>query len=188
MGTNLGGRRVADDTRSVLDSLRRLVQGLRVAARAAESELGLSGAQLFVLQKLGEETAMSVNDLAERTCTHQSSVSVVVQRLVEKGLVRREASAADRRRVELSLTPTGRKLINRSPTAAQDQVITALEAMSPAGRKQLSLRLAELIEQMGLSEEPPAMLFEDTGREKRAGGGGRGGSRKAKPDGRTTEG
>lgn len=155
---------MTDETRSVLDSLRRLVQGLRVAARAAESEIGLSGAQLFVLQKLGEETMMSVNDLADRTCTHQSSVSVVVQRLVEKGLVRRVPSEEDRRRVELSLTPTGRKLLTRSPTAAQDQILAAMESMAAGNRKQLAQRLGELVERMGLSEEPATMLFEDTGR------------------------
>jgi DNA-binding MarR family transcriptional regulator len=179
MGINQSGRKVADETRSVLDSVRRLVQGLRVASRATESELGLSAAQLFVLQKLGEETAMSVNDLAERTCTHQSSVSVVVQRLVEKGLVLREPSAEDRRRVELTLTPAGRKLVTRSPSAAQDKILGALGSMSPAGRKQLSQRLEELVERMGLAAETPAMLFEESGAR-----GGRGGKKAARAAGR----
>jgi DNA-binding MarR family transcriptional regulator len=161
MGTNAPRPKSADDARFVLDSIRRLVQSLRVAARAAESRLGLSGAQLFILQKLSAETAISVNDLAERTCTHQSSVSVVVQRLVDKGLVRREPSEQDRRRVELFLTPAARKLLTKSPAAAQDRIIAAVQAMTPASRKQLSARLAELIDLMGLSDGPAPMLFED---------------------------
>jgi DNA-binding MarR family transcriptional regulator len=160
MGVHVKSSEAAEETRVVLDSIRRLVQGLRVAARGAESELGLSGAQLFVLQKLGEEPRMSVNDLAERTFTHQSSVSVVVQRLVDKGLVRRDASEADRRRVELSLTPAGRKLLSRSPLASQERMIGAVTAMPPAARRQLAQRLAELVAAMGLDGEPVAMLFE----------------------------
>lgn len=158
-----------NDARFVLDSIRHLVQGLRVAARAAESELGLSGAQLFVLQKLGEGETMSVNMVAERTCTHQSSVSVVVQRLVEKGLVRREAAEDDRRRVDLTLTAAGRKVLAKSPMAAQDQVINALEKMSPSARKQLAARMAELTHLMGLDGEPAPMLFEEEGRARKAG-------------------
>ena len=165
MGTNAPARRVGDEARFVLDSIRRLVQGLRVAARASESELGLSGAQLFVLQKLGEEPVMSVNDVAERTCTHQSSVSVVVQRLVEKGLVKRQPSPEDRRRVDLSLTPNGRRVLAKSPMATQDRILEALATMPPAARKQLAQRLGDLVANMGLDSEPAPMLFEeDNGR------------------------
>jgi hypothetical protein len=75
-----------DDTQKALDALRRIVQVLRESSRWAERHVGLSGAQLFVLQTLGEAPAASVNDLAGRTHTHQSTVSMVVARLVERGL------------------------------------------------------------------------------------------------------
>jgi hypothetical protein len=44
----------SSDIRIVLDSIRRIVQALRVSSRAAEKTVGLSGAQLFLLQQLGE--------------------------------------------------------------------------------------------------------------------------------------
>jgi DNA-binding MarR family transcriptional regulator len=71
--------------RDVLDSLRRIVQVLRESSRRAERQLGISGAQLFVLEKLAEAPSQSLNELAERTHTHQSSVSTVVARLVKRG-------------------------------------------------------------------------------------------------------
>src|SRR4051794_12131990 len=66
------------EIRSILNSMRRIVDILRVASRAAEKDVGLSGAQLWVLHKLAEGPVISLNELAERTCTHQTSVSVVV--------------------------------------------------------------------------------------------------------------
>ena len=57
-----------------LDGIRRILRDLRVSSRAAEQELGLSGAQLFVLQQLAQAPAESLNELANRTRTHQSSV------------------------------------------------------------------------------------------------------------------
>src|SRR5882762_8351764 len=79
-------RRTAD-TRALLDSVRRIARTLHESSRAAEKQVGVTGAQLFVLQKLAESPAASLSDLAARTHTHESSVSTVVSRLVARGLV-----------------------------------------------------------------------------------------------------
>src|SRR4051812_48287672 len=97
--------RATTETREVLNSLRHIVRSLRVSSRDAEQRVGLSGAQLFVLQCLPRQSPCSVNELAAATATDQSSVSVVVSRLVLRGYVKRVTSKLDRRAVELSLTP-----------------------------------------------------------------------------------
>src|SRR5262245_15390338 len=122
MGANTSARQ---DTQAVLDGVRRIVHALRASSRWAERHVGLSGAQLFVLQKLAESPSASVNELAARTHTHQSSVSTVVSRLVERGLVRRSPSATDGRSVELVLTRRGQKAAVRAPDAAQELLIQA---------------------------------------------------------------
>jgi DNA-binding MarR family transcriptional regulator len=125
----------------VLDSVRRLVQTLRTSGRAAEERVGVTGAQLYILRQLAAaDRPLSVNELAERTLTHQSSVSVVVQRLGNRGLVRRVRSAQDARRMELSLSPAAHGLLRKAPEAAQERLIAAL-ALMPARRRR---ELAEL--------------------------------------------
>lgn len=150
-----------DTTRHILDALRRVVQSLRVSARAAEANLGLSGAQLFVLQKLSEESGLSVNDLAQRTLTHQSSVSVVAARLVEKKLLSRERSPKDARRLEISITPAGRAVLRRSPLAAQEKLIEGINRMKERDRAQLASLLDQLTELSGISGEAPRMFFDN---------------------------
>src|SRR5262245_18080162 len=49
------------DMRALLDALRHLVRELRQSATAAERRLGISGAQLFVLQNLARKKARSLN-------------------------------------------------------------------------------------------------------------------------------
>lgn len=149
------------DTRAVLDAIRKIVRALRVASRAAEKSAGLSGAQLFVLQKLADGRAVSINELAARTLTHQSSVSVVVQRLVDRRLIRRTPSDLDRRRVELSLTAAGRKAIGTSGDLAQDRLIHALREMPARQRTKLAALLNGLIDQAGFSSELAPLFFED---------------------------
>ena len=51
MGTNTSEH---GDVRAVLDGVRRIVQSLRESSRWAEKYLGMTGAQLFVLQQLDE--------------------------------------------------------------------------------------------------------------------------------------
>jgi DNA-binding MarR family transcriptional regulator len=110
-----------------MNAVRSIVRALRISTRAIELKMGISLAQLFVLQQLSERSAESLNELAERTATHQSSVSVVVRRLVERGFVSRASSAADKRRIEIAVTPEGRALLAGAPTADQNALADLLE-------------------------------------------------------------
>jgi DNA-binding MarR family transcriptional regulator len=156
------GAHINSETRAAMDSIRRVVQALRVSSRAAEQVVGLSGAQLFVLQRLASSEAMSINDLAEATATHQSSVSVVVRRLVEEGMVRRIASGEDGRRAHVSLTPKGRRRLQRAPGAAQDRLIEGLQRLTGPDRRALARLLERLVRGMGLEDQPAAMFFEES--------------------------
>ena len=155
-----------DDTRDVtvvMDSLRAVVRALRISTRAIEKEIGISGAQLFVLQQLAEAPARSVNELAERTSTHQSSVSTVVSRLVERGLARRAPSAEDGRRMEISISDQGRKLQQAAPRTVQMTMQEVLRRMDPAQVRALAEGLEALVREGGFAEQPVPMFFEDEG-------------------------
>jgi DNA-binding MarR family transcriptional regulator len=156
-------RRPARDRADVvlaLNEVRRLVQALRQSTVQAECETGLSGAQLFVLQQLAQAPAQSLNDLAERTHTHQSSVSVVVTRLVERGLVSRQRSPEDGRRLVLSLTPAGRQLLARAPETVQTKLIRGFDSVPPVALRQFCRVLSQLAAAIGAPAGPPPLLFE----------------------------
>jgi DNA-binding MarR family transcriptional regulator len=158
-------------TRAVLDELRLLVRALRVSARGAEKRVGISGAQLFVLQTLDELGTASIGELARQTHTDPSSVSVVVSRLVARRLVNRGESRQDARRAEVRLTAKGRGVLRGSPESTQTRLIAALERMPSETRKRLARGLGQLVRQMGLSGEP-RMFFEDEAGESPKKGGG----------------
>ena len=65
---------VASDSQAVINYIRQMVHALEIGSRAAQKSVGLSGAQLFVLQTLASAGAMSLNELAARSHTHQSSL------------------------------------------------------------------------------------------------------------------
>ncbi|HEY8038675.1 MAG TPA: MarR family winged helix-turn-helix transcriptional regulator [Polyangiaceae bacterium] len=144
-----------------MDGLRRIVRDLRLSARDAERSAGISGAQLFVLQALTDESASSLNELADRTLTDQSSVSVVVKRLADQKLVARKPSAVDARRIELSLTAAGRRLLARCPEPTQARLVTALRRLAAGELASLTAGIGALVRGMGIEDDAPRMLFDD---------------------------
>jgi DNA-binding MarR family transcriptional regulator len=158
MGTNTNPSEIVG---RALVSIRRLVRTLRTTAVSVERETGLSTAQTFVLQLLLEAPAESMNDLADRTSTDQSSVSVVVSRLEAKGLVSRLPSATDARRTQVVITDEGATLMHRKPPTVQERLTRALECMQPDSLDLLASELNSLVALMGAGEEPATLIFED---------------------------
>jgi DNA-binding MarR family transcriptional regulator len=148
-----------------MDALRRIVQSLRLSALETEKTTGMSGAQLFVLQTLARTGApASIGELAAGTRTDQSSVSVVVRRLEERGLVSRRSSPADARRTEVSLTRKGSKLALVADPPAQARLAETLESFAPAKLVRLRSGLEELVGGMGIEHQPARLFFEEPAR------------------------
>ena len=161
MGSHAIRERSLDQPRAAFVALRRIVRFLRIADREAEAAHGLSAAQLFVLHTLHEAPARSLQELADRTLTDQSSVSTVVARLVTRKLVRRTVAATDRRRTEIHLTTSGERVARTAPRVPQTHMIRAIQAMPEAKRRELVRSLEGLAAAIGATEVAPRLLFED---------------------------
>jgi DNA-binding MarR family transcriptional regulator len=88
--------------------------------------LGLTAAQADALLVIGQAGPLSLNELGELLIAEAGHPSRLVDRLVEADLVQRRAAEDDRRRVELSLTPRGRRL--------QKRILAARESVLELGR------------------------------------------------------
>jgi len=94
---------------------------LMSAARASllnslDAELerfGLNSTHFLVLKHLGEGAARSAADLCRLNRYDTGAMTRILDRLEEKGLVRRERGREDRRVVFLRLAPAGRALLPR---------------------------------------------------------------------------
>lgn len=164
---------LADDTRRILDALRRIVRDLRRTGRAAVAptlpggtKVALGPARLFVLQQLAEHGALGVSELASRTHTDPSSVSIVVKQLVAAGLVSRSTGPIDHRRAVLALTASGRAAIRKAPKAVQHQLLAAIDGLGSARRRTLA-RLLEAVVDTSQSDPNAPLFFEDDAKRKR---------------------
>lgn len=140
--------------RELIEALRAVARELRLSEREAEQRLGVRPAQLLALRKLAERPAASLAELAERTHTDPSSASVVVQRLVERGLVARTPADADRRRIALAITPAGRALVRRAPETTHERVAHAVAQLGPRSTTPLVRGLGAFVRALREREQP----------------------------------
>lgn len=154
-------RPAPDDPQRVLDAFRSLVKALRLADRAGLRRHGLGSAQVFVLHELSRESPLSINEVARRTATDQSTVSVVVNKLVDKGFVTRERSTDDARRVDLALTPKGRTAVRKLPPPIQHALIDGVRRLPAARARALAEMLEQVVGALGMAGERPPMFFDE---------------------------
>jgi DNA-binding MarR family transcriptional regulator len=138
-----GGR--SSDVAEVVNDLRRLFKAIQEYSKAILRKTGLSGPQLWALNVLDGAPALSLNELSERLFAHPSTVSGIVDRLEERGAVRKAPDPEDGRGIRLSLTAPGRRLVRRSPPPVQLGLRRALEDMPASQLRRLRRSLDQLV-------------------------------------------
>ena len=136
-------------------AVKALQRELERQANEAMRPLGVTGAQADVISVIGQAGSLSLKELGELVIAESGHPSRLVDRLVEAGLVARTAAPDDRRRVELSLTPEGRRLEKRVAAARAGIIELARAAL---GDRDLSPAL-ELAHEL-LQHTPHAALIE----------------------------
>ncbi len=162
---NWTGMKSMDDSsrhaQLIMDSLRRIVQELRRSTSRCEQLTGLTGAQVFVLKQIRSKNGLSLNELAALTFTHQSTMSEVVCRLESKGLVLRNKSPDDARRLEIHLSAKGETVLASGYLTAQENLSRAIASLPPETVIHLARGLDQLIHMADLSDRPAVMFFDD---------------------------
>ena len=108
-----------------LAAFRHALRGFLRFSEAAATQAGLTGQHyqaMLVLRACVAGRRITINDLAQQLLIKHNSAVGLVDRLVEEGLVVREPSTADRRKVELRLTEHGRQVLARLVVAHREEL------------------------------------------------------------------
>ena len=151
-----------DRTDNSLIALRRILRATESYGRDLAREAGLTAVQLRVLQIIAENDGCHPSEIAERMGVSQATVSVLIKKLEQFGLIERQQSAADRRQVDLILTDRGAEKIDSAPDALQQRYVAAFEALEDWEQAMLVAaleRVAKMLDQ-GRFDAAPVL---DTG-------------------------
>lgn len=132
----------------VLKKFRLIYGSVRAQFRDIEQSCGVSGSQLWILQEVGRTPRIGVSDLAACLHIHQSTCSQLVEKLVHRGLLQKERSQADQRRVGLTLSAEAAAVLARAPGPAEGLLPEALRALPDGVLHDLDAALKEVIGQL----------------------------------------
>lgn len=85
----------------------------RAADQRTRSQIGLSTTQLAVLFILSRADGQPISEISKTLAMGKSSLTGLIDRMCDKGLVRRAASATDGRVTNVYLQPQGQDALNR---------------------------------------------------------------------------
>jgi MarR family transcriptional regulator, organic hydroperoxide resistance regulator len=117
--------------------------GLQRLSKRMEADLGITGPQRLVLRVVGQFPGLSAGELAHIVRLHPSTITGILRRLVERGLLERKRDPADSRRARLRLKPRGRPY-TRSSAGTVERAVT--QALSSAGAANVSAARRVLVE------------------------------------------
>lgn len=113
----------------VLVALRQVIRATDLHSRHLMKTTGLTAPQLLVLREIQGRGELSVSELARRISLSQGTVTSILDRLQARGLVTRERSQADKRRVLLRLTTAGDLALRRAPQPLQEHFVHKFESL-----------------------------------------------------------
>jgi DNA-binding MarR family transcriptional regulator len=147
----------------VLKKFRVLFGAVRQHFREVEKNCGVTGSQLWILQEVANAAGIGVSELAGRLSIHQSTCSLLVDKLASRKLLVKVRSKADQRRVGLKLTKEAMQLIAAAPAPTSGVLPEALNALDAETIRDLDVSLQRLLERIQsrderLSEEPLSSL------------------------------
>lgn len=146
---------------TIMNAVRSIASAIRNQSNKAQNELGLNAAQIFIVREvLNKQNGITINELANRTHTHQSTVSTVVSRLCKLGWLEKRSSEIDKRQSFIFIVEEHRKKIQKNTVLIQDRMFEALDKMNDEQRHQLATLLTLFCSQSGLNVDEAPMFDE----------------------------
>lgn len=137
----------------VLKKFRIIYGSVRQQFREIEQHCGVTGSQLWILHEVSNTPGIGVSELADRLSIHQSTGSQLVEKLVTRGLINKERSKEDQRRVGLQTSEKALRLLKDVPGPAEGILPEALQALPASALHILDNSLLGVIEQLRIHDD-----------------------------------
>lgn len=138
-------------------TLRRMSRNLDLHSRELEREYGLTVPQLNVLWAVGASHHVPIGQVADRISLSGATVTTIVDRLEEHGLVIRERSTDDKRQVLLSLTDKGSRVLAGGPQPFHDCFVEKLGRLERWQQTELLSSVQHVADMMEPDASMPAL-------------------------------
>ena len=138
---------------TLYDTLRSISQYMDIHSRSLQKQVGVTAPQLSILMALAAESPLPVSEISKRVHLSAATISTTTDRLVANGLIERQRSLEDRRKVYLHLTPQGRAVLASGSSPLPHHFIANFDNELPDWEKSMILsallKLSHLMRENG---------------------------------------
>jgi MarR family transcriptional regulator, transcriptional regulator for hemolysin len=124
-------------SREIAVSIVDVARMLRTYADQRARQFGISRAQWTVLMRLDRSEGLNQSELADLLDLQPISVTRLLDRLAESGLIERRPDPNDRRANRLYLTPAARPLLKQLTSLGEDVMQIVLQSVDESAQEQL---------------------------------------------------
>jgi DNA-binding MarR family transcriptional regulator len=133
------------DTTAVANRLRPVLLKLNRELRREIHSLGVTGGQVSLLVQIKYRPGIGMRELAAVERMSVPGMSKFIARLEQAGLVQRAAVEGDQRRVGLSLTPAGDKVLRSVKSRRTAWLSSRLRQLDPADVEAIDAAIEPLV-------------------------------------------
>jgi DNA-binding MarR family transcriptional regulator len=138
--------------KDVIYSIRRLMQAGELYTKELNKIYNISSAQLNCLLSLYENGPLPPSQIAKLIMINSSTVTGIIDRLEQKGLVKRLRISDDRRIITVELTENGKVLAEHAPPPIQWKIIDGLNKASERDVKRIASTLIKLTNMLDVQD------------------------------------
>jgi DNA-binding MarR family transcriptional regulator len=125
-----------------------LVHALDVRSKRMVQTIGVTGPQRLVIRLVGQKPNQTASEISSTLGKHPSTLTGVLARLEERGLIARETDSEDRRRARFTLTASGKKIDRERKGTVEAATRRALGRAGDAKVNDMLEVIALLIEEL----------------------------------------
>lgn len=105
----------------VLIALRRVIRATDLHSKYLAKTTTLTAPQILLLQTLRDKGQITIGELAQEVSLSQATVTTILDRLEKRGLIYRQRSETDKRKVHAFLTDAAMEILKNAPIPLQEQ-------------------------------------------------------------------
>lgn len=117
-------------TGEVLRNLRKITRAIDLHSKRLSQLSGVTGPQAILLAELNKSGPIPVSTLAKRVSLSHATVTDILNRLSKREMVERHRDDQDKRRILISLTDTGKQVLQNSPALLQERFVSEFSQLA----------------------------------------------------------
>jgi DNA-binding MarR family transcriptional regulator len=110
---------ISEKSEAALIALRQILRATEINSRALAKQSGLSPSQLILLQVLSQSETETPGSLSKHLSLGQATITTLLDKLAELGMIARRKDETDRRRVLIEILDAGKRVVDETPGSLQ---------------------------------------------------------------------